>query len=393
MKANTTIAMIITMALVIGMTGVGSAVAPATTYDSSVVLDNKNITWALTPDDSIGATIEYNFAADEFEWHASGNVPVAGAEYSLIYYADKPDRFNVWGGNNPGALIATITTDAGTGAFDTFGSINLGMDLPHPNDYNMNPDPWDEYCNESGPDGYDHCTGAKLWMVPSSNYTEPALTAWNPAKYLFDTDLINYTRDTGISIGDVVTCDDVYTPLITIPIVVSNADNVGAVDLTLTYNESLVTVTGVTNGAMDEISYVFGSGQVDIGTYQNGSASPGEEFVLANVEFTPVANGECDFEITVTSFLDGTIDTVAMPYVTRAGVYRTIQYTNGDVNSNGVVDIGDVMVLAKHLVGITGFEDIDECAADVDGTAPIDVNDVAYLARYLLGDPTYTPLK
>ena len=34
--------------------------------------------------------------------------------------------------------------------------------------------------------------GAKLWIVPNSDFTTGGLTAWNPDNYLFETDLIIY---------------------------------------------------------------------------------------------------------------------------------------------------------------------------------------------------------
>ena len=372
----------ITLAVIAGMTGFTAA---ATTYDSSVTLDNKESNWALTPCDGIGAVIEYNFAADNFEWSASGTVPVSGVEYSLIYYADYTgSRFGHWGGDNPGALIGTMMTDS-NGDFTAAGSKDLGMDLPCSPDANMA-----EHDYSGAPDYYTHAHGAKLWMVPSVDYAKP-MTAYHPTNYLFETDLITYTRDAGISIGDGFSCEGDITP-VTIPILISNADDVGSVHLTLTYDESLVTVTGVMNGNMDSVDYMVGTDQVNILANQNSAAVINGEFVLAYIEFTPddTATGTSDFGIIVTSFLDDTDDTLAMPYLTRAGAYDVHAYTIGDVNDNDVVDSGDVMVLAKYVAGLCDFKDINECAADIDcDSGVIDVNDVAYLARHLLGDTSY----
>lgn len=47
------------------------------------------------------------------------------------------------------------------------------MDLPHSDDENY-------------PDG------AKIWLVPSSDYGNTGVIGWNPAKYLFEHDLITY---------------------------------------------------------------------------------------------------------------------------------------------------------------------------------------------------------
>ena len=89
----------------------------------------------------------------------------ANTGYSLIYYADP------YPGDNPGALIATGTTD-GEGIISMSGSAELNMDLPHPDDANSVPP----------------CPGAKIWLVPSSGYdaANTKIIGWNPTKYLFE---------------------------------------------------------------------------------------------------------------------------------------------------------------------------------------------------------------
>lgn len=152
----------------------------------TLVLENKNSNWEVISDNTQG-TLTYNVAGSEFNYSFEATGLVDGSEYSLIYYADKDDRFVDWGGNNPGALIGTFTATGGSIALAS-GSINLGMDLPHANDWNGTGAA--NYC--ASPDFYSVCRGAKIWLVPSSDYTAPGLTAWNPETYLFETDLIIY---------------------------------------------------------------------------------------------------------------------------------------------------------------------------------------------------------
>lgn len=92
--------------------------------------------------------------------------------YALIYYADKPDRFVNWGGNNPGKVILTFTGEQTNMPFD----VELGMNLPTTPDANLN-------------------NGAKLWIVPVSALTDDnklPMDEWNPSQYLFETELIVY---------------------------------------------------------------------------------------------------------------------------------------------------------------------------------------------------------
>jgi len=109
--------------------------------------------------------------------------------YSLIYYADFADRMNEWGGNNPGALIATGIAD-GTGNLYMVGSVALGINLPCEPDANIS-----TYNYSGAPDYYPTAYGAKIWLVPSSCYdaVNKKVISWSPTLFLFETDLIHYT--------------------------------------------------------------------------------------------------------------------------------------------------------------------------------------------------------
>ena len=68
------------------------------------------------------------------------------------------------------------------------------MNLPKGTDWNRNPSP--DYCDDhNGLDDYDHCKGAKIWIVPVSDLTSDnlPLANWNPTAWLFETDLIVYS--------------------------------------------------------------------------------------------------------------------------------------------------------------------------------------------------------
>jgi hypothetical protein len=144
-----------------------------------LLMENKDpITWEIIIDDTYGILV-YKKAARTFKYHFRGRGLEANTEYSLIYYADKPNRFVNWGGDYPGALIATGTTDD-TGKLFLWGCAELNMDLPSPPDIN-------------------HPEGAKIWLVPSDDYNanRSKLEAWNPTEYLFETKLITYDDTDG----------------------------------------------------------------------------------------------------------------------------------------------------------------------------------------------------
>jgi hypothetical protein len=160
---------------------------------ATLTLENKDsTTWSIISDDT-KATLTYCIIGDAFIYKLVATGLAPSTEYSLIYYADfEPEKFTYWGGNNPGAFIAEVTSDE-HGYVSTSGNVDLGMDLPSSPDANIA-----IYDYSDAPDFYDHAHGAKIWLVPSTDYDGTKLTAWNPDNYLFETDLITYL-DLGVS--------------------------------------------------------------------------------------------------------------------------------------------------------------------------------------------------
>ena len=137
---------------------------------NTLLLENKvpNV-WTTILGDGMWGILKWTGDGPTFDFSstlvAHGLTP--NTSYSLIYYADP------WPGSNPGALLGSNTSN-GSGDLTISADPNLGIDLPDPND-----------ANSPG--------GAKIWLVPSSDYNgSNAMTAWNPTKYLFETNLIQY---------------------------------------------------------------------------------------------------------------------------------------------------------------------------------------------------------
>ncbi|MBA7494309.1 hypothetical protein ES702_04884 [subsurface metagenome] len=128
--------------------------------------------WPIVEDGAWGK-LKYNLSGSTFNYVFNGHELQPYTDYSLIYYADP------WPGNNPGALIASGTSNEG-GDIHLMGQAELGMDLPDAADANY-------------PDG------AKIWLVLSSDYdaVDKMMTGWNPTEYLFEYQFISYD-DTNI---------------------------------------------------------------------------------------------------------------------------------------------------------------------------------------------------
>jgi len=164
--------------------------------DAELILENKDSDndWEII-DDEIYGVLQYSTEGDMFCYDFRG-YSLEDTDYSLIYYADYEDRFTNWGGDNPGALIASGTVVDGT--LSLVGSVNLredldadGIDLPCPPDSNI-----DVHDYSGPPDNYDHAHGAKIWLVPSECYDSTNFRIyedkWQPDRFLFETDLITF---------------------------------------------------------------------------------------------------------------------------------------------------------------------------------------------------------
>lgn len=178
-----------TVSLDTTITGPGGSDGVTVTYMDSVHLENKDpSTWAIIAD-GMEADVTFGLVGEEFAYMLEATGLQPSVEYVLIYYADQQDRFVDWGGDNPGAILGTFTAD-GAGAISYSYSLNIGMNMPHADDWNNAP-PADY---TGGSDNYAHKTGAKIWLIPSADYDAgtKALSAWNPSTYLFETELIRY---------------------------------------------------------------------------------------------------------------------------------------------------------------------------------------------------------
>jgi len=135
-------------------------------YVGKLSLTQKDITtWVAT---GVPREITYTIVGDTFE---ATNIPEG---YTLIYYKDNPAN-----ANDADRLL-------------TIGEIGIiAGDLPQSDDWNIGE--LANYCDLSnGYDDYEHCVGAKLWVVPTSDIVGDALNWANMADYYYETDLIYY---------------------------------------------------------------------------------------------------------------------------------------------------------------------------------------------------------
>jgi hypothetical protein len=191
-------------------------------------------------------------------------------------------------------------------------------------------------------------------------------------------EIVPPVTDAIIAIGD-------GTGDVTLPITVVNAGNVGAVDVTLTYDPTVVMVTGVAGGEMDytdtNIENVA-AGWISIGAIQvaNGGL---DNFTLLDVTLAPqMAGASCPLTLTVTTFRDVTPEGTAINYTISSGTYTTLML--GDIDGDGDVDMSDAAYLIKYLIGCDGYT-VNEAIADINDDGIVDVFDAMCMAKRALG--------
>jgi hypothetical protein len=184
---------------------------------------------------------------------------------------------------------------------------------------------------------------------------------------------------------------------ITIPITIENVSDVGSCQLTLSYDPDVVIASSV--DCSSDFDSLFAniedaaSGSVSILAYQTSNPGLSGDVLVSDVTFMVIGTigSSTPLNLEVTTLTDATPECNPIPYSIRDGSFTVL--LNGDVNGDGRVDVADCMFLAKHLLGVSGFETIIEAAADVNGNGMIEVSDCMYLAKHLAGMDGFEVLK
>lgn len=120
---------------------------------------------------------------------------------------------------------------------------------------------------------------------------------------------------------------------VTMPICVTNGTNVGSVDVTLTFDPTIVTVTKAANSDMDGMYANLEnvrSGQIRIIAYQVNNPGLDGTFNIAQITFKSVSSsGSCPLGIVVTTFKDSTPTGNAMAYTVINGTYTATSSGGG----------------------------------------------------------------
>ncbi|MEA1907506.1 MAG: cohesin domain-containing protein [Euryarchaeota archaeon] len=193
---------------------------------------------------------------------------------------------------------------------------------------------------------------------------------------------------------------------IDVPINVSTtaSENIGATDISLTYDPDVITATGVTNGTLiadtDLIAtYTATSGIVNISVASLYGISGVGSIAIVQFYVEGSANATCPltlsraeaYDLDKPIMEDGNVTGYeAMSVTSENGLFTVgagaVSPQTGDIDgSGGDPTMSDAVYLAKHVVGLSGYETI--CAdGDIDGSGgDPTMSDAVYLAKHVVG--------
>ena len=76
---------------------------------------------------------------------------------------------------------------------------------------------------------------------------------------------------------------------------------------------------------------------------------------------------------------------IAIIFILAATTYAAGDFLYGDANDSGAIDVGDAIIVLRHIVGLSSLEGTGYLAADVDGSSDVDVADVILILRKIVG--------
>ena len=208
-----------------------------------------------------------------------------------------------------------------------------------------------------------------------------------------------YVNDTGSDHGTTVD----------IPMMVSSTSNIGAMDISLTYDPAVISATGVVaNGtliaATDLIANhtatsgivnisvaslygINGTGSIAIIQFHvDGSSSDTSPLTLSRAEAYDLGDPIFDVDGNCTGYVELDVTTDNATFTVGAGLPQ-----DGNINGIGGVTLADAIYLAKHVAQMSGYGTL-HADGNINGIGGVTLADAIYLAKHVAGMSGYETL-
>ncbi len=172
---------------------------------------------------------------------------------------------------------------------------------------------------------------------------------------------------------------------VSVPIIITNATNVAAGTITLSFYPSIVEVTGVSAGDLGTPVYNINNAAGTVTITASSPTGRSGTVTFANVILKAVGtNGSIsplNLNVSILSDANGNKITC----IEKSGVFTVSAFIKGDVNGDGSINVIDALFVSQYTVGIRTLSSSQLAAADVNGDGQVTVVDALFIAQYTVG--------
>ncbi|MHC1571818.1 MAG: hypothetical protein ACXQTL_03555, partial [Methanosarcinales archaeon] len=203
---------------------------------------------------------------------------------------------------------------------------------------------------------------------------------------------VNGTAEVTVNLvlGAVVRIDDGITShggKTTVELWALNVTDLATFDITISYNASVVNVTGAENNPElgDSLNNLenAGNGSVRLGNLWYTHEGLDGDVLLSTLTLQAVGEADDATDLVVT--INTLSDSSENPIIPVAGVNGSFTvWITGDISGDRKVDLNDAVYLGKHVLDWSGYEEI-YANGDINCDGVVDLKDAVYLGKHVLG--------
>ena len=178
-----------------------------------------------------------------------------------------------------------------------------------------------------------------------------------------------------------------------VPINITNVTDLGAVNIWLTYNNSIVEVTAISDGDLGSVTYNIdnSNGTTNMAWFSAYGQTGNFVFAYVTLEAVGEVCNESKLTLDVKELVDST--GTPIPHTVINGKFHVISpLMEGDVSDlNNCVSMVDAMFIAQYVVGIRDLNESQLECADTTDEGAVSMVDAMHIAQWVVGKP-FKPL-